>query len=89
MNNIELFSHKDCPNCPAAKEALTQKGIPFTYIDISESMANLKLFFKYRDFRPEFDEVKRNGRIGVPCVVVNDGEKIFFGAKDEDINGLG
>lgn len=41
-------------------------------------MFNLKAFLKYRDFRPEFDELKAQGRVGLPCIVVDRGEKIFF-----------
>ncbi len=48
------------------------------YLDISESMMNLKRFLKYRDYSQEFDEIKKNGSIGLPCVVVNDGEQIIF-----------
>jgi len=41
-------------------------------------MLNLKKFLKYRDNRPEFDEIKKAGRVGLPCIVINDGEKIVF-----------
>ncbi len=41
-------------------------------------MLNLKKFLKYRDNYKEFDVVKRSGSIGLPCIVINDGEKILF-----------
>ena len=41
-------------------------------------MLPLKQFLKYRDTRPEFDEMKKNGRVGLPCNVINNGEKILF-----------
>ncbi len=37
---------------------------------------------KYRDNDPRFAEVREGGRVGVPCTVVNDGEKIIFGQPD-------
>lgn len=51
------------------------------YIDITDSMLNLKRFLKLRDNKPEFKEVREVGRVGVPCLVVSDGEeeKIIFG----------
>lgn len=44
-------------------------------------MLNLKKFLKYRDTRPEFDEIKEAGRVGLPCIVI-DGEKIIFDVKE-------
>lgn len=60
------------------KELLSQNDIKFAYLDISESMFNLKMYLKYRDTRPEFDEIKKAGRVGIPLIVVNNGEKLFF-----------
>lgn len=57
------------------KEALSKAGIQYIVFDISSGMLPLKRFLKYRDSRPEFDEVKAGGRVGLPCLVVNDGEK--------------
>ncbi|MBT9154818.1 MAG: hypothetical protein DDT37_00879 [Firmicutes bacterium] len=61
------------------KEFLSHHNVPSTYIDITSSMANLKAFLKYRDNRVEFAEVRANGRVGIPCTVINDGELIVFG----------
>jgi len=61
------------------KEFLSHHGISFQYVDITASMANLKAFFKYRDQRAEFAAVRREGRVGIPCTIVNDGELIIFG----------
>ena len=47
-------------------------------MDISEGMFNLKKFLKYRDNYKEFDEIKKAGRVGLPCIVINDGEEIIF-----------
>ena len=52
------------------KEALSQAEIPFVYQDISSGVLPLKQFLKYRDTRPEFDPIKAQGRVGVPCLVV-------------------
>jgi glutaredoxin-related protein len=41
-------------------------------------MFNLKMYLKFRDFRPEFDEIKKAGRVGIPLIVINDGEKLIF-----------
>jgi len=66
------------------KELLSENNIQFLYIDITDGMLNLKRFLKYRDNRPEFEEVRKAGRVGLPCLVVSDGdeEKIIFGEPD-------
>ncbi len=70
------------------KEFLSEKEVKFVYLDITESMQNLKRFLKYRDNAPEFKEIREGGRVGVPCVVVDDGEQIIFDEKDLDIDYL-
>lgn len=60
------------------KEFLSDENIKFLYLDITENMLNLKNFLKYRDNSPEFAEVKKAGRVGLPCIVINNGEEIVF-----------
>lgn len=63
------------------KEALSQTGIEFAYVDITSGMMPLKRFLKYRDSRREFDEIREKNRVGLPCIVVRneDGsERIMF-----------
>lgn len=61
------------------KEFLSQNNVEFTYIEVTESMRTLKAFLHYRDNHPAFAEVRKAGRVGLPCIVINDGEKILFG----------
>ena len=68
MEKIILFGSKHWGDCEPVKEFLSKNNIKFAYLDISESMFNLKSFLKYRDYRPEFDSVKANGKVGIPCV---------------------
>jgi len=43
---------------------------------------------KLRDTREEFEPIREAGRVGVPCIVVGDGEEFIFYTKDEDLEGL-
>lgn len=61
------------------KEYLSHNNIEFTYVNITDSMASLKSFLHYRDNDPAFAEVKQAGRVGLPCIVINYGEKFIFG----------
>lgn len=78
MKKVIVFGSRHWPDCEPAKEFLSENGIKFIYLDITDSMLNLKRFLKYRDEAPEFKEVKEAGRVGVPCIIIDNGEKIVF-----------
>ena len=78
MKKVAIFGSKFWPGCESAKEVLSKNNVNYICLDITEGMLYLKMFLKYRDNRPEFDDIRKKGRVGVPCIVVNDGEKIIF-----------
>jgi len=47
-------------------------------------MSTLREFLKYRDSHPVFDAVKASGAVGIPCTVINDGEKVLLGKPSLD-----
>ena len=65
------------------KEALSQANIPFRYVDITSGMLPLKQYLKYRDTHPAFEEIKEKNRVGIPCLVINKGEKILFSLPED------
>lgn len=80
---IKVFVMQTCPDCTSVKEQV--KNDPrFELIDIGEHVRNLKQFLTLRDNNPAFDRVKKNGSIGIPCFVLEDG-KITFSLKDVDL----
>lgn len=82
MKKIIMFGSKLWPDCGPAKEFLSEHNIQYIYLDITESMLNLKMFLKYRDNYKEFEKIKEMGKVGIPCIVINDGEKILFDYKE-------
>ena len=78
MKEIIMYSSQHWPGCEPVKEALSQAGITFAYVDITTGMLPLKQFLKYRDTREEFREIKEKNRVGLPCLVINKGEQILF-----------
>lgn len=70
------------------KEFLSNEGIKYLYLDISENMLNLKTFLKYRDSAPAFEDIKKSGRVGLPCLVINDGEEIVFDKESLNLEEL-
>lgn len=78
-----LFGSAMCPGCVVMKKELEDRNIKFLYLDINENLANLKKFLTLRE-RPEFDDAKANGYIGIPALVINDGERIIFEGESLD-----
>lgn len=82
-NKIYVFGSDLWPGCAPAKKFLEEKGIKFAYFNITESLGSLKRFLKYRDISPEYADIRGNEKVGIPVMIVNDGEEIIF-----DIEGL-
>ena len=78
MKNIIMYSSMHWGGCPPVKAWLSAHNVEYTLIDISTGMLPLKQFLKYRDTREEFAEIKEAGRVGLPCIVIDKGEKILF-----------
>lgn len=74
---LKLYGSMICPNCVEAQTVLREKGVVYEYIDITGSTANLKEFLHLRDSRPEFDEKREDGSIGIPCFLWENGSITF------------
>lgn len=64
---VYLFVSSLCPDCPEAIQWAEDKGLKVDILDITESMANLKVFLKLRDSHPFFAKAKKENRVGIPC----------------------
>lgn len=88
MKKVIVFGSRHWPDCEPAKEFLSKKGVEFIYLDITENMLNLKKFLKYRDNEPVFKEIREAGRVGLPCIVINNGEEFIFDYNLLDVDSL-
>lgn len=70
------------------KEYLSKNNIKYNYIDITESMGNLKIFLKFRDNEPFFEDAKKNGKVGIPTIMINRAEEFINGDEDFHIERL-
>jgi len=59
-------------------EHLDSKGIEYEVYDIQADILILKEFLGLRDKLGVFDEIKKEGYIGVPCLVNDSGEYLFY-----------
>ena len=59
---MKLYGAPICSTCREVKQQLDEKGIPYEYVDITESTKNLRAFLAMRDSLPAYDEAKAEGR---------------------------
>lgn len=75
---ITMYGGDFCINCREAKEKLKDvANIELQMKDITSTTGLMKEFLNYRDHDSMFDEVKKQGRIGIPFFILEDGTKTF------------
>lgn len=73
---ITMYGAVICPNCVEAKAILEKhKDIELDYKNIIESTTMLKEFLSYRDNDKMFASVVKEGKIGIPFFILEDGTK--------------
>ncbi len=71
---VTFYGSHICSGCREAKALFEEKGFHgYEFIEITETIDNLRAFLKLRDTREELKEAKEAGRIGIPCFVREDG----------------
>lgn len=78
---IKYYGTKLCPDCVEAEQKLEEHKLECESIVITDSTANLKEFLKLRDSRKEFEKIKAEGCIGIPCFLRED-ESIAFDVEE-------
>ena len=73
----KMYGSMLCPDCVEAKEYFEKINYKYEFVNITESMANLKEFLHIRDTRKEFDEVKSLGYVGIPAILTDKLEKHY------------
>ena len=74
---ITMYGIRSCHDCVDAEKLLREKNIPFEYLDFATDPVWLKEFIQLRDLSPLFEEVRKNGWIGIPYFELEDGTKTF------------
>ncbi len=84
---LKIYGTLRCPDCVDCCQALDDAGIAYTFLDFDFDLRYLKNFLKLRDHCPQFETVRENGSIGIPCILRENGSvtldwKIFLWAKE-------
>ena len=72
-----IYGSMLCPDCVQCRKDLDAAAIEYDYREITEDLRYLKEFLKLRDENICFDSVKSEGKIGIPCIIHEDGGITF------------
>ena len=70
---LKIYGSMQCPDCVQCRKDLDRAGVEYEYLDFSESLLYLKEFLALRDREPIFAEVRESGKIGIPCILDDEG----------------
>ena len=70
---LKIYGSMLCKDCVQCVADLKHANVAFEFYDFADSLANLKAFLSLRDNCALFDDAKREGYIGIPCIVDDDG----------------
>ena len=68
-----IYGSMLCPDCVECCKNLDAAGVAYTFCDFADDLAHLKAFLKIRETDPQFEALKREGKIGIPCILHEDG----------------
>ncbi|WP_167954692.1 glutaredoxin [Anaerosporobacter faecicola] len=75
---VIMYGAPICGECVAAKERLLAcNEVELEYRNIVESTTIMKEFLSIRDHDILFQEIKEQGKIGIPFFLLEDGTKTF------------
>ena len=70
---LKIYGSMLCPDCVECCNVLEKARIPYVFLEFGDDLRNLKEFLSLRDTEEVFSEIKNNGKIGIPCIVSDDG----------------
>ena len=72
LSKITFYGMRQCPGCQDLKKYLEEQGMSYEFRNLAD-LRTLKSFLELRDTLPDFEEVRQSHRVGIPCIVREDG----------------
>lgn len=62
-----------CPDTLYALNHLSEAKVEVAFKNLSASLADLKTYLALRQDSPSYADIRKNGGIGIPCFILEDG----------------
>lgn len=66
---LKIYGTLRCPDCVECCAELDKARVGYEFLDFDKDLKLLKEFLKLRDSSACFDETRKEGNIGIPCIV--------------------
>ena len=70
---LKIYGSMMCPDCVECRRDLDEAGVAYEYLDFADDLRNLKAFLALRDKESSFETIRAEGKIGIPCILREDG----------------
>ena len=70
---IKVYGMPSCPDCVNVERQIAGREDEFEFINIGKHVRYMKEFIRMRDGSSVFDDCRKNGSIGIPAFVFEDG----------------
>ena len=70
---LKIYGSMLCPDCVDCCRELKEATVGFEFCDFADCLLNLKEFLKLRDESSVFEELRVAGKIGIPCILRENG----------------
>lgn len=74
---VTVIGNHLCEDTRKALELLKEKNVEVEFFNLSEDLSALKKYLHYRETESMYEEIRKNGGIGIPFIVLEDGTKTF------------
>lgn len=74
---LVVYGLPRCPDCVSCLALFDKLKIRYEFKDMSKDMKNFKEFMKLRDNSKCFNDIKKKGLVGIPCVYISESYQIF------------
>lgn len=69
---LRIYGSLRCPDCVECCADLDKANIEYEFLDFDKDLKLLKELLKIRDTSPLFEQARKEGNIGIPCIVRED-----------------
>lgn len=69
---LKIYGSMLCPDCVECCAELDRAAIEYEFLDFADTLKNLKEFLAIRDHHPLLEKSRREGKLGIPCLVDED-----------------
>lgn len=74
---LVIYGSDQCPDCIECLKRMDEKKVQYEFRNITGKLQFLKEYIELRDHSHSFIKIKREGKLGIPCINIAEDVQIF------------